>query len=109
MALLDIERLRSVNESLGRRAGDALLRQVAQRLTQAAGAGAVARIALDHFVVVMPTIKDQADAERMIAAIARACFAEPYAVEGTELKVGARRGWQYFRMTASTRKPCSQF
>ena len=58
VALLDIERLRSVNESLGRRAGDALLRQVAERLTQAAGAGAVARIALDHFVVVMPTIKD---------------------------------------------------
>ena len=45
VALLDIERLRSVNESLGRRAGDALLRQVAERLTEAAAPGAVARIA----------------------------------------------------------------
>jgi PAS domain S-box-containing protein/diguanylate cyclase (GGDEF)-like protein len=96
VALLDIERLRSVNESLGRRAGDALLRQVAERLTQAAGAGAVARIALDHFVVVMPTIKDAAEAERMIAAIARACFAEPFAVEGTELKVGVKTGLAVF-------------
>jgi PAS domain S-box-containing protein/diguanylate cyclase (GGDEF)-like protein len=96
VALLDIERLRSVNESLGRRAGDALLRQVAERLTQAAGAGAVARIALDHFVVVMPTIKDAAEAERMMAAIARACFAEPFAVEGTELKVGVKTGLAVF-------------
>jgi len=96
VALLDIERLRSVNESLGRRGGDALLRQVAARLAQAAGTDVVARIALDHFVVVMPTIKDSSEAGRTIAALARACFAEPYVVDGTELKVGAKAGLVVF-------------
>jgi PAS domain S-box-containing protein/diguanylate cyclase (GGDEF)-like protein len=96
VALLDIERLRSVNESLGRHVGDALLRQVAERVAQAAGAGRVARIAADHFVVVMPAIKDGSEAARMIAALALACFAKPYAVGGTELKVGAKTGLAVF-------------
>ena len=96
MALLDIERLRSVNESLGRRAGDALLRQVAERLTQAAGAGAVARIVSDHFAVVMSTIKDGSEAGRMTDALARACFAEPYILDGTELKIAAKMGLVVF-------------
>ncbi len=96
VALLDIERLRSVNESLGRHVGDELLRRVAKRLTEAAGTGAVARITGDHFVVVMPTINDEAEAERMIAKLARDCFAEPYVVEGTELKLGAKTGLAVF-------------
>jgi PAS domain S-box-containing protein/diguanylate cyclase (GGDEF)-like protein len=96
VALLDIERLCSVNESLGRHVGDALLRQVAERIGQAAGAGRVARIASDHFVVVMPTIKDGSEAVRMIAALVRACFAEPYAVGGTEIKLGAKAGLAVF-------------
>jgi len=96
VAVLDIERLRSVNESLGRQAGDALLRQVAERLAQTIGAGAVARVAVDHFVVVMSTIKDASEAERTMTALTRACFAEPYVVEGTELRVGAKTGLVVF-------------
>ncbi|MBC7803234.1 MAG: diguanylate cyclase, partial [Candidatus Parcubacteria bacterium] len=37
LVLVDIERFRTVNDSLGRQAGDALLKQVAARLAQAAG------------------------------------------------------------------------
>ena len=95
VALLDIERLRSVNESLGRLAGDALLRQVADRLALAAGADAVARIA-SGFVIVMPTIKDASEAERLIAELARTCFAAPYEMDGTELKIGAKTGLVMF-------------
>jgi PAS domain S-box-containing protein/diguanylate cyclase (GGDEF)-like protein len=96
VAMFDIERLRSVNESLGRRAGDTLLRQVVQRLVQAADAGTVARIVADHFVVVLPTVSDAADAWRTMAAVAEACFAEPYQVDGTELKIGAKAGLAVF-------------
>ncbi len=96
VALLDIERLRAVNESLGRHVGDELLRRVAKRLTEAAGTGAVARITSDHFVVVMPTIKDEAEAVSIIANLARDCFAEPYAVEGIELNVRAKTGLTMF-------------
>jgi len=96
VAFFDIERLRSVNESLGRHVGDALLRQVAVRLEHAIGTGAVGRIASDHFVVIVPAIRDDADAGRTVTALARACFAEPYVVDGTELKVGAKTGVAIF-------------
>jgi PAS domain S-box-containing protein/diguanylate cyclase (GGDEF)-like protein len=92
LALLDLERLRSVNQSVGRRAGDALLRQVAERLVQAAGANEVGRIASNQFAVMLPGIRDRREAARMMGSLARACFAEPYNVEGTELTVGARTG-----------------
>ncbi|TLY54217.1 MAG: EAL domain-containing protein [Gammaproteobacteria bacterium] len=96
LALLDIERLRSVNNSLGRRAGDALLRQVGERLARAAGATATARVASNHFAVVLPAVRDRPDAGRKMAALTRACFAEPYTVDGTELKVRARTGLVVF-------------
>jgi PAS domain S-box-containing protein/diguanylate cyclase (GGDEF)-like protein len=96
LALLDIERLRSVNKSLGRPAGDSLLRQVGERLVRTAGTAAAARIAPDQFAVVLATVSDRSDAERVIAALARACFDEPYAVGGAELKVGAKTGVALF-------------
>jgi PAS domain S-box-containing protein/diguanylate cyclase (GGDEF)-like protein len=96
LALLDIERLRSVNKSLGRHVGDTLLRQVGQRLALAAGSAAVARIASNQFAVVLSTVVDRAEAEPKIAALALACFSEPYLVDGAELKVGAKTGLAMF-------------
>ena len=92
LALLDLERLRSVNKSMGRRAGDTLLRQVAERLVQAAGINEVGRVASNHFAIVLPGIKDRSEAARVMVTLARACFGEPYNVEGTELTVGAKAG-----------------
>lgn len=96
VALLDIERLRSVNQSFGRRTGDALLRQVSERLVRAAGATTAARIASNHFSVVLPAVGDRPDAARMISGLTRACFAEPYTVDGTNLKVRAKAGLAMF-------------
>jgi diguanylate cyclase (GGDEF)-like protein len=57
--LVDLERFRNINDSLGRSVGDDLLRQVAQWLTQhAAGdVNLLARVGPDHFAVVMPVVK----------------------------------------------------
>jgi PAS domain S-box-containing protein/diguanylate cyclase (GGDEF)-like protein len=96
LALLDLERTRAVNTSLGRRGGDALLRSVAERLVKAAGVGTVARISSTHFAVVLPTIKDRSEAERMMAALTRSCFGEPYVIEGTELQVRVKVGVALF-------------
>jgi diguanylate cyclase len=41
---------------------------------------------------VLPGIKDRSEAARMMVTLARACFGEPYNVEGTELTVGAKAG-----------------
>jgi len=96
LAVLDLERLRSVNKSLGWHAGDTLLREVARRLTQAAGAAAAGRLGSDLFAVVLRSARDRADAERMLPTLLNRCFAEPYAVEDTELRLGAKAGLAIF-------------
>lgn len=96
VALLDLERLRAVNKSLGRSAGDALLREVAERLTSSAGAGVVARSGSDHFVLVLASVSDRSDAERILTLHLQACFAAPYVITGTDIKVGVKAGLAMF-------------
>src|SRR5262249_25501917 len=77
-------------------AGDALIRQVAERLARAAGQASVARVAADHFVAVLPTVKGRSEASRVAAALFRACFDGAYPLEGAELKVAAKAGIALF-------------
>ena len=88
----DLVRLTTVNESLGRQAGDLLIKQVAERLLAAAGAANVARIAGDHFAALLPTVKGRSQASRILTGLLRSCFAAPYALEGSELQVAAKAG-----------------
>ncbi|MGB4360022.1 MAG: bifunctional diguanylate cyclase/phosphodiesterase, partial [Rhodoferax sp.] len=66
--LLDLERFRNINDSLGRSVGDELLRQVVQWLTQnAAGdVNLLARVGPDHFAVVMPVVKSDGSLARLL-------------------------------------------
>src|SRR5690606_38419023 len=53
--LLDLDRFKHVNDTMGHPAGDALLKQVAQRLERAVGKlGQVGRLGGDEFKVVLP-------------------------------------------------------
>lgn len=57
LVLLDLDRFKLVNDTLGHQIGDALLRQVAVRLEDAAPPGAtLARLGGDEFVVMVPGI-----------------------------------------------------
>jgi diguanylate cyclase len=49
-------------------------------------------VASNHFAMLLPDVRDLSEAERIVAALNRACFAEPHVVEGTEIKVGAKIG-----------------
>jgi len=70
---LDMDGFKGVNDSLGHAAGDALLKLMAHRLMEAAGAGdIVARLGGDEFAVVQPdgTLEGAADlAQRLVAAL----------------------------------------
>ncbi|HLX78971.1 MAG TPA: EAL domain-containing protein [Burkholderiales bacterium] len=96
LAMLDIERLRTINESLGRQAGDALIKLVSERLKIAAGPAGVSRISADHFALLLGTVKGRSEAGRIAADALRKCFDGPFQVNGTELRISAKAGVALF-------------
>lgn len=90
--LLDLDRFKSVNDTMGHPAGDALLRQVSQRLQQVIGnRGRVGRLGGDEFKVVLPGLIDR----NMLSALAEAIIAtlsQPYEIEGHRVVIGASIG-----------------
>ncbi len=89
---IDIDDFKTVNDSLGHRAGDELLRAVASRLKGCLRpSDTIARLGGDEFAVLVEEIDDAADAAtaagRMLDSLA-----DPIAVEGREVYVGASVG-----------------
>jgi diguanylate cyclase (GGDEF)-like protein/PAS domain S-box-containing protein len=91
--LLDLERFKNINYSLGRAAGDALLRQVAEWLTSQSGdPSLVARVGGDHFAVVVPHIAHHGDAARRLEKTMQSLLEHPFQIGGAELRIAARVG-----------------
>jgi diguanylate cyclase (GGDEF)-like protein/PAS domain S-box-containing protein len=93
LTLVDLERFRTINDTLGRQAGDDLLRQVAARLKEQAGnEGWTARMGGDVFAVAVPDVASAEELASRTALPLREIFARPYLVGGEELRVGGRLG-----------------
>lgn len=93
LALFDIERFKTINDTLGRRVGDALLKQVAGRLVESAGDQArVARVGSDHFALVMSGVSSDTDVQRTANEHYLHCFGRPFDIEGHELRPSAKIG-----------------
>ncbi len=89
---LDLDGFKTINDSLGHRAGDALLAAVATRLKEVVRPGdTVARLGGDEFTVVLDPIEATEDAVEVARRLLEALSA-PMTVEGRTLKTGASVG-----------------
>ncbi|MFT3968149.1 MAG: EAL domain-containing protein [Sphingobium sp.] len=90
--LIDLDRFKAVNDSLGHHIGDKLLAQVADRLTAVCGKIAFCgRLGGDEFAVLIPEIGNMAEVERLALAIID-YLSKPYEVEHHTLFIGASIG-----------------
>ena len=88
----DLDLFKQVNDTLGHAAGDELLRQVAARLRGAIRPGdTVGRLSGDEFAVILPGLTEVTDAAGLAARVT-GCFAEPFRLEGTDVRVGTSVG-----------------
>ena len=90
--MLDLDRFKQVNDTLGHPAGDALLKQVAERLLRIVGdKERIFRLGGDEFQVI---VRDCADREelRMLSEKIIASLSQPYSLEGSRCTIGASIG-----------------
>ncbi|TFW31640.1 putative bifunctional diguanylate cyclase/phosphodiesterase [Massilia horti] len=93
---LDLNRFKLINDTLGRRVGDELLRQVAQRFRGAVrDEDVVAHLSGDEFAVALFDIRQHFEATT-VAQKLQAALEEPFLVDGHELRVGASVGISVF-------------
>ena len=93
LGIVDVDRFKNINDSLGRPAGDELLKQIARRLSRhSKESSEIARVAADHFAVVLPRIGGEDDAARLTGQRLAEAFGMPYVLGSSELRVSAKAG-----------------
>lgn len=92
LMMLDLDRFKQVNDTLGHPAGDELLKQVAARLGRLVGEnGEIGRLGGDEFQIILPDVDDRGKlgelAQRIIQMIS-----QPYSLNGSRAIIGTSVG-----------------
>jgi diguanylate cyclase (GGDEF)-like protein/PAS domain S-box-containing protein len=97
IVLIDLERFKNINDSLGQAAGDQLLRQVADWFIRQMGdANVLARLDADHFAVLLPVVAEDGSLEGMVADIVNAFLEHPFHLNDAVFRLAAKAGVALF-------------
>lgn len=89
---LDIDRFKSVNDTLGHQIGDELIRQVGARISaELRETDTVARLGGDEFAVIQTDVASDVDAEELARRLVQA-LANPFDLSGEQVFVSASVG-----------------
>lgn len=92
LMFLDLDRFKAVNDTLGHKAGDDLLREVAVRLRQCVrSSDTVARLAGDEFTIIVTNVKDPGTLDPVARKITEA-LARPMVLDGSEAGISGSVG-----------------
>ncbi|MEO8137239.1 MAG: diguanylate cyclase, partial [Betaproteobacteria bacterium] len=95
--MLDLDRFKSINDSLGQPAGDELLRQTARWLTRIVGdVNLVARVGADQFVVVVPEVKRTGNLARLVEKAMHAFLDHPFRLNDGVFRIAGKLGIALF-------------
>ncbi len=90
--LLDLDRFKAVNDTLGHPAGDTLLRLVSLRLSDEVGdLGQVGRLGGDEFQVVLPSTSSKDELSKLAQNIIDS-LSRPYTINGNVVSIGTSVG-----------------
>jgi len=84
---MDLDRFKTVNDTLGHSYGDLLLGDVAKRLTSCLPEGAmVSRQGGDEFIILLPHIRNEVEVLTLIECIINT-FSNPFSLNGNEISI----------------------
>lgn len=97
IGLIDLERFKNINDSLGRSAGDELLKQVAEWLNKKTGdINLLARIDADHFAIVLPDVRSDGNLARLIENLLEAFLRHSFLLNEVVFRISAKVGIALF-------------
>ena len=97
VVVLNLERFRSVNDTLGQHAGDELLRQVARRLQDGLDESDIlAHLGADSFAIITRRYDGDSSVGHILEQVLSRIHGQPFEIEGQELRVAVKAGVAIF-------------
>ena len=92
LMMLDLDRFKQVNDTLGHQAGDELLKQVAQRLRRVVDENCeIGRLGGDEFQIILPDVDDRGALGELGHKVIT-MLSQPYSIDGSRCVIGASVG-----------------